>query len=181
MAELIATSAFGTMLPISTGSVTAREHRFDAITSVAPLRGKAAQCADGLQAQIGLGLPETGHVLSQGDTHVSWAGLGQFFVFGPALSSVDGAAVTDQTDAWAVLSLEGAGAVDVLSRLTAIDLRPSVSAAGQAARAQIGHMNALILCLAADHFKLLVFRSMAKTAAHEVADAMRHLAARDAS
>jgi len=49
---------------------------------------------------------------------------------------------------------------------------------GRAARTQVNHMNAVILRTGDYAFELMVFRSMARTAWHEVETAMQMLAAR---
>ncbi|MFW5881818.1 MAG: sarcosine oxidase subunit gamma, partial [Roseicyclus sp.] len=69
---------------------------------------------------------------------------------------------------------------EVLARLTPIDLGEAAFAPGHAARTMLGHMSCLLLRLEADRFGLMVFRSMAGTAAHELDRAMRLAAARAA-
>ena len=62
-------------------------------------------------------------------------------------------------------------------RLVPLDLRRF--GAGQAVRAPLGHMQ-MVLMGQGDGFTLLVFRSMARTAWHEIETAMKMLAARKA-
>jgi len=90
------------------------------------------------------------------------------------------AALTDQSDAWAVFSLQGHGVEDVLARLTPLDLNRAVFKRGHAARSLLGHMSAVILRTGENTFEIMVFRSMARTAVHELETAMRAVAARDA-
>jgi heterotetrameric sarcosine oxidase gamma subunit len=90
----------------------------------------------------------------------------------------EGAALTDQSDGWAVLSVSGAGAVDALARWVPLDLRLTAFPVGKAMRTQLIHMNVVIL-RGGDHaFEIMVFRSMARTAWHEIEAAMQMLAAR---
>jgi sarcosine oxidase subunit gamma len=88
------------------------------------------------------------------------------------------AALTDQTDGWAGLSLTGPKGPDVLARLMPVDLRSAAFPVGHAVRAPLNHMNAILMRRGAYDFVLLVFRSMAQTAWHELEGAMQTLAAR---
>ena len=87
----------------------------------------------------------------------------------PSLNAPNSTAVGD------TLSLTGAGAEDVLARLVPVDLRGM----GAAARSSLGHMG-VILMRHKDGFELMVFRSMARTAWHEIEAAMKMQAARQA-
>ena len=85
----------------------------------------------------GLGWPAPGQVIAQGSARAQWFGLDLALLIGaaPEAGLARHAALTDQSDAWAVLRLEGAGAGDVLARLTPLDLRESVFGTGRTARA----------------------------------------------
>lgn len=87
-----------------------------------------------------------------------------------------GARATDQSDAWAVVTLSGPGATDALARLATLNLR--AMAMGQATRSPIGHMPGHITCLGPDAWRLMVFRSMAATLVREVTHAMHQVHAR---
>lgn len=178
MAKLIARSPFEGHLPITHGSVTAEEVQFDAITSVAPFNGQAEAVSKALDAAIGCALPAVGRFAEADGVHVAWSGLGQWFVLGKAPGPINGAAITDQTDAWGAVAISGDGARDVLERLVPIDIRPNVFEVGYAARTLLGHMNCLLMRVDADRYIALVFRSMAASAAHDIERAMRMVAAR---
>ena len=180
MAKLIVTDPFDGRLPLEIGGVRAKDHGPMAITSVAPFRGQEQAVSEALETQIGIGLPQVGQSLAGDGCRVIWAGLGQVFVTGAEDAQIEGAAISDQTDAWAVVELSGDGARDVLARLTAMDLRPDAFAVGRSARTQIGHMNALVLRAEPDSYTVFVFRSMAATLVHELETVMRSLAARQA-
>jgi sarcosine oxidase subunit gamma len=75
------------------------------------------------------------------------------------------------------LRVTGTQATDALMRLVPLDLRAFKP--GQSARAPLGHMQ-MVLMREKQGFLLLVFRSMARTAWHEVETAMKSLAARAA-
>jgi sarcosine oxidase subunit gamma len=151
--------------------------------SIAPYRGKASALSAALEAAHGLPLPAPGALHGTGGTRIAWAGLDLAFLMGaapdPALAAH--AALTDQSDGWAHLVLEGPAARDALARLVPVDLSPAACPAGSARRTLIGHMNALILHPGGDRFELLVFRSMAATAVHDIDRALGALAARAAA
>ena len=111
---------------------------------------------------------------------IVWTGREQAFLIGAEPPELSGAAVTDQTDGWAVLGVRGTGAVDALARLVPMDLRLTTFPVGRALRTQVNHMNAVILRVGDYAFEIMVFRSMARTAWHEIEAAMQMLAARGA-
>ena len=88
------------------------------------------------------------------------------------------AALVDQSDAWAVVRLEGEGAEDVLARLVPVDLRLVSFPMGATARSKIGHMSGSVTRVGEDAFWLMVFRSMAETLVHDLKSAMEAVAAR---
>lgn len=173
MAELIAKSPLAGQGPVTHGGVTLSEWALGPVTSVAPYAGQGKAMAAALEP-LGLAFPAPNGVSVQGDARLVWTGRGQAFLIGAAAGDWSGiAAVTDQSDGWVGLSLQGSGAQDVLARLVPLDVR----AMGGCARSSLGHMP-LILLKGIDGFQLLTFRSMAKTAWHELETAMKLLAAR---
>ncbi|MBF9034031.1 sarcosine oxidase subunit gamma [Rhodobacterales bacterium HKCCE2091] len=161
------------------GNCAAAPFQPDAITSVAPYPGQEAAVSAALKDRIGAPFPAPGRSTTGADGSLAaWSGLDQCFVFGPALDAIDGAAVTDQSDAWAGIEIVGEDAREVLARLSPLDLRPGVFEPGHTARSLIGHMPALIMRTGDAVYLLLVFRSMAATAAHEIETAMKGVAAR---
>lgn len=180
MAELDASTPFEGLLPLRHGAVEATEWHPGSITSVAPLKGQAAAISQSLEAGVGLGLPPVGRWEAGNDATLVWAGLDQWFLLGPKPPALPGAAITDQSDAWACATLAGPRARDVLARLAPIDLRDGAFAPGHAARTMLGHMACVLLRLEDERYGIMVFRSMAGTAAHELDRAMRMDAARAA-
>jgi sarcosine oxidase subunit gamma len=180
VAELLATSpAAGLGLPVTTGAAVLAEWVPGPITAIAPYAAGGAAVARAL-APLGLAWPEPGRMTVAGAARLAFAGRGVAFLIGAAPPDFGAAAaVTDQSDGWAGLRLTGAAAVDVLARLVALDLRPGAFPEGSAVRAMLNHMP---LCLMrwAGGFELLVFRSMTRTAVHELAEAMARVAARSA-
>ena len=179
MTELLAKSPCDGLLPITHGSVTLTEITFDAITSVAPFAGQADTVSDALKAQLGAAFPAPNRTTGKAQARAVWSGLDQAFILGPALAPIPGAAMTDQTDAWACVALEGDDACAVLARVTPLDLRPSAFKQGHAARTEIAHMSAILMRTGDNRYGIMAFRSMAKTLVHDLSDAMIAVAARE--
>lgn len=166
MPELIAKSALdGRSLTL--GTVTLAEVEVGPITSVAVFPGGAKAVAKGLKT-LGLAMPEPNRFSETKGARIVWTGRDQAFLIGVAPPVLEGAAVTDQSDGWAVLSVSGAAAVDVLARLVPVDLRLAAFPVGRVIRTQANHLNVAILRVGDHAFEILVFRSMARTAWHEL-------------
>ena len=176
VAKLLAKSAGYGLLPLQIGELTLVELPVDTITSVAPYAGKEASVSKALKAKIGAGLPAQGRAVGKASARVVWSGLDQVLVLGPKVNVPD-AAVSDQSDGWLHVALEGDDARDVLARLCPLDLRDSVFKRGHAAGSLLGHMNCLYLRTGADRYEMLVFRSMAHTAVSELKRAMESVTA----
>jgi heterotetrameric sarcosine oxidase gamma subunit len=147
------------------------------VTSVALFPGGAKAAAKGLKA-LGLAMPEPNSFAEKKGARIVWTGRDQAFLIGVAPPALDGAAVTDQSDGWTVLSVSGMGGAEVLARLVPVDLRLVAFPVGRTMRTQLNHMNVVILRTGDYAVEILVFRSMARTAWHEIHAAMQMLAAR---
>ncbi len=176
MPELIAKSALEGRL-LTLGTVTLAEADVGPITSIAVLPGGAKAVAKGLKA-LGLAMPEPNAFIEKKGARIVWTGRDQAFLMSADCPALEGAAVTDQSDGWAVLALAGPAAADVLARLVPIDLRLSACPVGRALRTQVNHMNAVVLRVGDHAFEIMVFRSMARTAWHELETTMQMVAAR---
>ena len=176
MPELIAKSALeGRSLTV--GTVTLAEVDVGRITSVAVFLGGAKAVAKGLKP-LGLAMPEPNSFAEKKGARIVWTGREQAFLVGVDCPALEGAAVTDQSDGWTVLSVAGAGVADVLARWVPIDLRLAAFPVGRAVRTQLNHMNVVILRTGDHAVEIMVFRSMARTAWHEVETAMHMVQAR---
>jgi heterotetrameric sarcosine oxidase gamma subunit len=174
--ELIAKSALeGRSLGL--GGVTLAEIDVGPVTSIAVYPGAGKAVAKGLKA-LGLAFPVPNSFVEKAGARIVWTGREQAFLIGVAPPVLDGAALTDQSDGWAVLALSGPSAVEVLARLVPMDLRLSSCPVGSALRTQVNHMNAVILRTGDYAFEIMVFRSMARTAWHELETATHMVAAR---
>lgn len=179
MPELIAKSALEGQGPLTLGGVTLAEVAVGPVTSVAVLPGAAKAVAKGLKP-LGLAMPALNSFVASGAARLVWTGRDQAFLIGVAAPAIEGAALTDQSDGWATLTVSGIGAVDALMRLVPLDLRLAAFPVGRAARAPVNHMNAVLLRTGDHAFDLMVFRSMARSAWHEIEAAIQALAARGA-
>lgn len=178
MANLIALSACDGLLPVVAGSTTLSEAPAARLISIAPFRGKARAVESALKA-VGLGWPSPGKSAATQTARIIWTGAGQAFALGIEPAPLAGlAALTDQTDGWARMRLEGADAAAVLARLVALDLAEAGFPPGSVARCGLNHMQLILVRERADRFELFVFRSMAASAVHELATAMKAVAAR---
>jgi heterotetrameric sarcosine oxidase gamma subunit len=178
--DLIAKSPLAGRTALTLAGVTLSQADLGQITSVAPFKGQDKALAKALKA-LGLSFPAPNQVSSTGDARLVWTGRDQAFLIGAAPQGLDGlAALTDQSDGWAALRLDGPGAGDVLARLYPLDLRAAAFPLGRVARAPLNHMSSILMRPGPQSFEVLVFRSMARTAWHEAEAAMRALAARAA-
>lgn len=173
-------AAPGLEAPLVAGGVTLAAVPEAPMLSIAPFRGRKPALAEVLGAE----LPDPGGFRRLEDgAELIWAGLDLWLLRGlratPDLAGrlANLAAVTDQSDGWTALALSGPGAADALARLVPLDLAPAGFPSGSAARTELRHMACLILARA-DGFELLVMRSFAASAIHEIAVAMRSVAAR---
>jgi heterotetrameric sarcosine oxidase gamma subunit len=175
--ELIAKSALEGQGPVTAGGVTLAELQVGPITSIAVLPGGAKAVAKGLKP-LGLSFPAPNGFAEKKGARIVWTGREQAFLIGVEPPPLEGAAVTDQSDGWAVLSVSGLAAVEVLARLVPLDLRLAAFPVGRVARSGLNHMNAVILRTGDYAVEVMVFRSMARTAWHELETTMHMVAAR---
>lgn len=172
MVKLLETSPCAGLLPRQIGQTALSERLQGPIWSVAPFAGQKLAVARALQ-KIGLTFPEPGQVVQSSVPSVVWFGHDQALVFDVAALPKLAAAVTDQSDGWARVRVEGR-ALEVLARLVPVDLRKQSGAL----RSMIGHMSAIIIVRNDDVIDVMVMRAMAKTLVHELEVAATGVAAR---
>lgn len=175
MVKLIATHATRRALPLEIGEAVLEDAQPDAITWIAPFDGKL----NAVKRTLG-GFPEAGEVADVKSGRALSVGPGQALILG-TVTACNGAAIVDQSDAWTVVALDGAGARDVLARVTPLDLRDGALPNGKTARTLIGHMTASITRVGPFRYELMVFRSMTETLLEELERAMRGVAARSSN
>ncbi len=179
MPDLIAKSALSGHAPLTRAGTTLAEGAAGPITSIAPYPGRKPQ-VDAALASLGLSFPEPNNLVTQGAVRLLWTGREMAFLIGaePPAALSDHAALTDQTDGWALLTLSGPMAEAALMRPVPLDLRLSAFPVGRTTRAPLNHMQAILTRTAPDAFEVMVFRSMARTAWSELAEALEVLEAR---
>ena len=180
MVSLIAKHALSGQAPLALQDLHFQIEDLGPITSIAPFNGQESALNAVLEAGHGLRFPVPNTSAEQALAKLLWSGRGQAFLVGvaPDARLAAHAAVTDQSDGWVTLGLEGARAEAVLARLVAVDLRLTACPVGASLRAQVQHIPALIHRAAPQVFHIMVMRSFGQSAWHEVSEAMRGVAAR---
>ena len=168
MPELIAKSALAGRAAVTLAGTKLEEAQIGRLTSIACFPGALAE----VTAKLGV-FPAPNTVTQ----NLIWTGPEQAFLLGTAPELSGLAAITDQTGGWAALRLTGPKAADALMRLYPLDLRPTHFPPQTCARAPLGHMQS-ILIREPESFLILVFRSMARTAWHEIEATLHALDAR---
>ncbi len=170
MVDLAAKSPAAGLLPVSHGDLVLQESDIQEIWSIAPFSGAERAVSAALRKSLKMSLPPIGRATRTGSAKLLWAGRDVYFLVGSGLPAKLNAAVTDQSDAWCCVTLEGAHVEAVLARICPLDLRNMET--GSVARSLLGHMTAIIVKID-NGYELMVFRAFAKTLVHELQDAMR--------
>lgn len=183
MVDLVEMTPCAGLVPVTAGALRLTEAVPGRVTSLAPYKGQQGALDRALAQAHGLGWPAPGEVIAGAGgagASVQWFGRDLALLVGPEPDAAlaTHAALTDQSDAWAVLRIEGPGATAVMARLTPLDLRESVFGVGRAARTDVAHIAGAVTRVDAEAFEIMAFRSMAASLVHEVAVAMRRVAAR---
>ncbi|MEM9550728.1 MAG: sarcosine oxidase subunit gamma [Pseudomonadota bacterium] len=180
MVELRSESPCEGMLPIAMGSATLSEVDPGVMTSLSPFAWAGDAMAEALKTAHGMAWPRPNRATGKEGARAIWFGRAHILLVGPSPDAALAAhgALTDQSDAWAVVRLEGDDAVDVLARLVPVDLRASAFRRGFTVRTQLQHMTTSITRVGERAFQIMVFRSMSATLVHDLKTAMEGVAAR---
>jgi len=178
--ELKAKTPCEGLLPLDVGPLRLSEVETGPMTSVAAFKGQEAALSKAMQAAHGMDMPGPNRVSEAGGARAIWFGPRMALVMGVVVddSLVAQAALTDQSDAWAVVRLAGSQAADVLARVTPIDLRARAFGPGATARTQVQHMQASVTCLGEGVYQIMVFRAFGETLVHDLKAAMQAVAGR---
>ena len=184
MARLAVTPPALPPLPEIAGGTRLSAPDHGRLTLIAPRRGAKDATSEALKAAHGMAFPAACRATGRGKARCLWWGHGpQAMLIGPAPDRrlAAHAGLTDQSDGWAALHLDGPAARDVLARVTTIDLRPTAFRRGRVARTGLREMPAALWRSGEDRYELFVMRSMAGSAAEDVLGALRAVAARRAA
>jgi heterotetrameric sarcosine oxidase gamma subunit len=178
--DLIAKTPMDGFVPLTLGNVTLSEMAAGPVTSVSPFNEMGKDLSAALKAAHGMTVPAANRSTGKASARAIWFAREQFILIGCEADQrlANFAALTDQSDGWTVVALKGAGAADVLSRVTPLDLRSHVFKKGHTARSDLMHMPSSITRTGDDIFLIMVFRSMAGTLLHDLQRAMEGVASR---
>ena len=180
MVDLIAMMPCDGLLPVTIGNATLTEDLPAAMTSIAPYAGQDEALKTALKNAHGLDFPAINRSAGRDGARIMWFGHGVALLQGPAAGGelAEFAALTNQSDGWAVVRLEGKSAADVLVRLVPVDPRPNNFKTGYTVRTELSHMMASITRVGSEAYQVMVFRSMARTLVHDLKTAMSAVTAR---
>jgi sarcosine oxidase subunit gamma len=168
--DVLVLGRFGRSLPEGPGVTLSHVHPCE-VASIISASGKSRALAAALKKDFGITLPGMGQSASARGVSMHGVGPGQWLVVSASVKALAGkldtrlgkiAAVTDQSHGRVMMTMAGPRARDVLSKGTAVDLRPASFKSGMCAATQIGHVGVVIACTGADSFELSVFRSFAE-------------------
>lgn len=180
MREMFAKTALQGQGAVTHALTTLAEVDLGAVTSIALFPGQEKALAKALKP-MGFTMPKVGESQTKGGATLAWTGRDQAFLIGAACPDLGtAAAVTDQSGGWAALTLSGPAAADALMRHVPMDLRAFAFRPGSVLRTPLYHMSMILMRDGEQSFTIMVFRSMARTAWHEIEVALKSLAAREA-
>lgn len=183
MHDLAPITALGGTAPRedTVGSVTLTEKPGFALASVAARMGQEDACRAHLKDVIGA-VPAPGKIHLHDPEAGFWMGPDLWMVGAPFETHEDladqlkarfgeTASITEQTDAWVVFDLRGAGMEDVIERLCAVDIRAMKT--GDGTRTVIDHLGCFVLRRdPEDWVRILGPRSSAGSLHHAILTAM---------
>lgn len=180
MAKLTVKTPMYGMAPMTIGTVTISEIDLGPMTSISPYKGQGKALSAALKAAHGMAMPAANRATGRAEVKAIWFGREHCILVGIHANTglAVHSALTDQSDGWTVVQLQGAGAANVLARLTPIDLRPAIFKRGHTARTDLMHMASSITRMSDDTFMIMVFRSVAGTLLHDLQRAMEGVASR---
>lgn len=158
-----------------TTSLTIEQAAPRSIAAITAFRDRAALCA-ALQAEYGTAAPPTTPSFVQaGPVTLSCLSPARYLATGPRDAALPArlaqtlaglAAVTDQSDQWAIFTLSGPQTRDRLARLVPIDVAPETFRIGDLALTRAGHIDVRLWRIAADTYELAASHSYAADVRH---------------
>jgi len=137
-----------------------------------------------IEKSLGAQWPQTGQSTLSGNGTYRLLGLQSDQVFALVASETPhvglpelkaDAYITDQSDSWAGLELNGPMARRALERVCPIDLHPSVFPADQVTRTSMEHLAVIILCKAENSYLLLSPTSSAQSFLHAIETSLHNV------
>ena len=179
MLNLTEKSACDGLLPQMIGSVSLMEMSLPVITALGCGAAEKKALSAALKTHHGMALPAAQRATGKASARCIWYGA-HYLLIGPAPHSdlAAHAAVVDQSDGFAVITIDGSQSRDVLARLVPIDLAPDAFKRGQSARSLLQHIHISITRISEDGFLILTARSMVGTLVKDLKIAMENVAAR---
>ena len=109
MINLKAKSPIEGLLPVTHSNAVLRGVDVGAITSLMPYASQQKAASDALKVAHGMAFPAPGRATGRANCRAVWSGQGQAFLLGPKadMSLSETTAMTDQSDGWVVMMLEG--------------------------------------------------------------------------
>jgi len=157
------------LLPKTISTVILTVINSSKMTIFAPFKSHQKSVSDTLKSTLGVGFPALSRTLGKMPRTV-WCGRGLALIIGADCPYLDGAACIDNSDAWAIVRLDGADTSAILVRLTPIDLRALMFKRGYTARTLIGHITGGVTRFGVQSFEAMVLRSMVGTLVHELTE-----------
>jgi heterotetrameric sarcosine oxidase gamma subunit len=177
--DLIAVNPTCGPMPMKIGTVVVEEVHTSLFT-VGVHKEISKSLLNTMKSVTGMDWPNVCQIKSKDNISLMWFDHTHVAIMGvtptPQLEKI--AAVTDVSDAWLIIDIDGVDARKVLSRVTPTDMREEHFKIGTTQRGDLMHMQASISCIAEHRFRIMVFRSMAQTLLHELTIAMKSVAAR---
>lgn len=170
---------------VTIGAITIRENPDLAMASLTARTGCEADLAKAAKKLMGLTLPGPGLMAKTDLWAAFWSGPNQWMVSTDFARHEDICAIvkagvgatgsiTEQTDGWVRLEVEGASSPALFERLCNVDIHSMKTL--QAVRTQIEHLGCFILChQTGQSFSVLTLRSAAKSMLHALETAARSL------
>ena len=160
-----------------------------AFVSLAPPLGGEAALSEALRSAYGADWPAPGKTTTSSDGDTRFLGLAADQIFalfprpqGLATGAVaaklgDAAYLSEQSDNWVILRLDGPRAVSVLERLIPLDLEAEAFPDGTVARTFMEHLGVIVLREAPDRFLLMSASSSAESFLHALETAVGNVMA----
>lgn len=137
-----------------------------------------------VRTKLGVEWPVTGHSTINEAANYRLLGLQSDQVFALVIGAAsanglpeldESAYITDQSDSWVGLVIDGPMSRTALERVCPIDLHPSVFSVGQVTRTTMEHLAAIVLCEAENRFLLLSPASSAQSFLHAIETSLHNV------